>query len=47
MKKRYVGDREVVIIARFDHSVLVKYVDTGLESSVSPSIIKTYKTKKK
>lgn len=37
-----INRKKVEIIERFTHSVLVRYVKTGIESSVSPDSIRKY-----
>jgi hypothetical protein len=42
-----IGRKAIRIIERFSHSVLVEYIKTGVQASVSPDCIKRYKPKVK
>jgi len=46
-KLHLIGKKSIKIIERFDNSVLVKYVKTGIEASVDPKLIKTITIKNK
>ena len=42
-----INRKAVKIIQRFDHSILVEYIKTGEQFSVSPDCIRKYKPKVK
>lgn len=40
-----IGRKRVEILAKYDHSYLVRYVKTGVESSVSKSLVRKWTPK--
>lgn len=40
-----INRKQVIILERFTHSVLIKYVKSSVESSVNPSVIKSFTPK--
>ena len=40
-KIHLIGKKAVKIIERFENSILVEYIKTGVQSSVNPSAVKT------
>ena len=42
-----INRKRIEIIERFSHSVLVRYVKSGITSSVSPDVIRKYIPKEK